>query len=554
MIPGGTILERIGLPIDTTCSNAPVNHTFDMPLAIGSVPIVKTLRLNDSAVSIYLARYLAANTCLKTYADFLDELMGQIDYSGCGGDYCAEECAAEVGPDPSTVSRSGSRGTGTSLSHAKAMADCLADCESYAPCEAGYNIMLADMRPGGQYATFTANSGGTYGDALSVFNDLNNIQGQGVYFGNDMTLGEFSWRKPIPPYHDDDGTPSQVLNNAGVLVSPESLTFPEFLASWHDSWAESLVGYHPEYCFYTWCVQNKASNDYDGKLLGTETCVDATAAGLLSDPLLADPYFASGGKGAGQRWAMVYQMTNYGGSGYSMKQMAIIQVHCGSCDPTSASQLAACVAAHTFGADAATCDDEWLALRDLYLATKQGMVESQRTVDVLASGPQCSKWIPAIGVIGTYVSYGTFGSGPSNSQTQGIYWTKTRRYQSATQMIGSAGSNTATIAGAARDSLDSLCSRQCESYADAWMAKLSPCLLSYPVSSADIMAIRNELIDVCRKGCDECSIFGSSTTKPGTFANAPHNDVSFDDVLRRHFGAGYANASCSADLITMPRE
>jgi RHS repeat-associated protein len=541
MITDGPLEEAIGAPVDSLCESGEVERRFKMPLSLGSHPIAKTLRLNEPAIDLYIESFIAANTCLKTFDDFLAEITAGIDYSGCGGDVCEAECAdelASVAPGTPTPTK----------------AECVADCETIDPCRAGYDLMLADMRPKGQYATHHDNGDGTFGDLLSVFNAKNNLRGQAPLASNPgMSLGDYSWQHPNPLYHDEDGNPSMVLNHQGVLLPPEKLSLVEFLDHWEDSWAESLVAYHPEYCFYQWCVENKPSNDVDSRLWNTETCTAATAAGLLPNPVASDPYFGPGGMGISQEIAMQQELTSYAGSLYSMKEMSLLQVHCVECDATTDAQNKACLATHTFGVNPLTCDDEWTAFRDLYLTTKQAMVEAQRDKKLRAVASDCSPWKNVIGRLGGLV--GTLQQNAAlfdkNSDARFLFWSKKPRYQSAVEMISGGTFGAAAAQAAAADSLDKTCRRTCESYADAWMEKLAGCR-SLSGWLDDSLSIRTDLIEVCRKGCDECSMFGASTTKPGTTANSPHNEDSFDDVLRRYLGNGYASALCNAGLITMP--
>jgi RHS repeat-associated protein len=561
------IYDTTGYKLDTLCTSAPATpHLFHSLLDIGSYAIAKTIRLNDSAIDVYLNHYIADNTCLKTYNDFLNQALAATDFSGCGGDYCAADCA-----DVTTTSSANGGSTQTT-------AECITACEAGDPCEVGYDLMLMDMRPGGQYGTIETNAAPTFptgyfafhpvppltptvhGDYLSVFNEFNNIEGISAVPTTippyPSQLGLHSWRHPFIPYHDDNGNQSFVTIGLNTNELPEHLSYDEFMAQWQDSWAESLVQYHPEYCFYQWCANNKPSNDYDAKILNTAKYADAVAAGLLPDLLTGDPFFTSR---PGDKQKMLDQLSNFGGptSTLTMKEMAVLQVNCNTCVTMTSAFIASCLAAHTFGANPATQDDEWEAYRDLYMGVKNQIVEGRRYAE-LRDIP-CQPWINCIGRAPAWPSpepnefhfWTNDAYQWQDLATMWTYWTKKRRYPTATELIAFTSSTDPTVVlAAAKDSLNKSCADQAEGYADVWMAKISSCRKSYSAWAADSVAIRKELIEICELGCDECNPFGSSTTPTGKANSSGHH--SFDEVLRAKFGSTYPTNDCDANLIGMP--
>jgi len=79
-------------------------------------------------------------------------------------------------------------------------------------------------------------------------------------------------------------------------VEPKYLSdVQRFISHWKESYAQSLVGYHPEYCYYEFCTKIDNSNDFDFKWNNTTKVIDAPVGYL--NPLgntpdeSIDPYF-----------------------------------------------------------------------------------------------------------------------------------------------------------------------------------------------------------------------------------------------------------------------
>lgn len=163
-------------------------------------------------------------------------------------------------------------------------------------CAVGETALLGDVSPSGQYGietapeTVTLPDGDITNDALSVFNTNNKLYYKG-------TTQNHNWKFPVVNYTDEDGKPSKIRiiaitkNSNGIpittlpetdndlatinpsvfekmldpngeeyySISPEYLKKPkDFRDSWQDSWAKSLLPYHPEYDYlvYTEAVCN----------------------------------------------------------------------------------------------------------------------------------------------------------------------------------------------------------------------------------------------------------------------------------------------------------
>src|SRR5690606_4767753 len=84
------------------------------------------------------------------------------------------------------------------------------------------------------------------------------------------------------------------------------------IQNWKDSWANALLPYHPEYCYWQFCDTNEASNSFDALMRATDSYDSAVAHGLLNplgmssgitgytDNGIIDPFFANGGLGHGK--------------------------------------------------------------------------------------------------------------------------------------------------------------------------------------------------------------------------------------------------------------
>ena len=331
-------------------------------LAEGYYKITKTLTLREDAIDFFADKYVEdlladretklaadpeAETCVKTLNDFLKEELEQIDWRDCF--YSCEECQTELAD---ILTQYGAE----SDEYKAHEAVCNQLCGG-TPCEAGWQAMLADVSPGGQYASyktvvhddqtdsytetlydFVDGSGYTQG-TFSLLNERNKLPI--VYFTDNGTMKEhsgYSWRKPMGPnadykYRNEDGTESLFLID-GSLKGPEHFkTVQEFIDNWQPSWARSLVYYHPEYIYYEYCesIDASGSNDFDEYLqqignysdafdlhlfdpldLGiVGSIVPANYQGEIAKFTDGDPFFASGGPGNAYRSEMIDKMEKY---------------------------------------------------------------------------------------------------------------------------------------------------------------------------------------------------------------------------------------------------
>ena len=218
-------------------------------LKVGSYNLVKTLSLNTDAKQYYLSRYLdpTLNSCIRTYQDFEDEYMAAIDCTACYID--CDICIEDLGEVEDFVSD----GRGSADNYYELLEECEEACKLPTSCELAYEMMLVDVSPHGQYGA-CLNAAGDISVSehyLSVFNYTSS---------NRLGLNN-NWKNPTTPYVDDLGNLSYLDDGLGGLVSPQNVDIETFINNWEDSWAKSLVEYHPEYCYYENCVLYEQENN-----------------------------------------------------------------------------------------------------------------------------------------------------------------------------------------------------------------------------------------------------------------------------------------------------
>lgn len=270
-------------------------------------------------------------------------------------------------------------------------------------CNIIRSSLLNDMKPTGQYGQYPStidNNGNTSNPTQMILNIF--------YDGNQLFTTEIenstlrnSWRNPRHPvydpipqgtglytqghYYNEDGTTSYITvkeitdndgnvtyspsilagsprlpisqnaNNDEYKVEPKYLTNPtDFIDSgiWKDEWAESLLVYHPEYCYLEYAelvcgitasrpggagITN--SDAYD-QYLRQELISYSTAGNLATgtDIMDADPFFAGSipaglsGISFDLRDNIMQEAltSNYAGSGRSLQEFAYATVACNS--------------------------------------------------------------------------------------------------------------------------------------------------------------------------------------------------------------------------------
>ncbi|MFY0675626.1 MAG: hypothetical protein JXQ87_19710, partial [Bacteroidia bacterium] len=301
--------------LDNTCG-APLAYSgnvIDMLLDKGVYKVYKTLSVREDAIDYYAAQYIEsvkANsdaTCYET----LDDFLARVDVN-CETFESCKECNAYLSQ----------LATGTAVyNEVAAMCSELCTNEQFGGVLdlSGniYALLLQDVSPGGQYAAYSQkvefyddndnaytehknapfysseNSSEKVYLPLSLLNEVNKLPGI-VYDdnGTDRSIDRPSWRKPILP-HTDGSKKNKYLDASGnvatveidgVFYEPQDLpTVKDFVDNFQESWAASLVRYHPEYAYYEFHNDLKAANSlaFDKLFMETVGYQEAFDGGLF---------------------------------------------------------------------------------------------------------------------------------------------------------------------------------------------------------------------------------------------------------------------------------
>ena len=277
-------------------------------LSIGQYQISKQLTVDKVSLeqnkSDYIA-YMQDNGCVKTLQDYQDHFLALLDTTGCY-ETC-ETCLEDLMLDGAGIIVSGTETESdwmayysnlvistyyTQVQWIQGYRDCMEACNGYlSPCEAMKEVMLADVKPGGQYG-LVMNSQGNIDPtrhSLSVFNTSS----------TNLLGGNFTG----VTFLDEDGLTTHTFgsNEASKLI-----------LEWQDQWAEQLLHLHPEYCYLEWCYaadepftaapNGVSSNRFNHDIVNIDNSTDLqtyfTGVSGLTNPsnaiFAADPFFNSG--------------------------------------------------------------------------------------------------------------------------------------------------------------------------------------------------------------------------------------------------------------------
>ncbi len=295
-----------GNPIDSN------TREFTVNLNPGNYTVSKILTVDTSALHFYEQAYLDSlnNTCIKKPSYFQKQYVSDT----CNCHINCAACVQSLGSRDAFVAS----GKGSAEEYDFLYEQCEQPCKPVTECDMEYDQMLRDVSPDGQYGQYLNDTGvcDPTQFPLSVFNQNNVLSANVSHTGN--------WRHPevilnrhtYPYYIDEHGnrstivivkTPSgflpRVLDsvvgvnifstngpNSTYYTHPENLlNFQDFRNEWQDSWAQSLVLYHPEYCYYKICQQYEnvqpgdttTSETFDDRMSKTKDFTDAASAGFV---------------------------------------------------------------------------------------------------------------------------------------------------------------------------------------------------------------------------------------------------------------------------------
>ncbi|NUQ23114.1 MAG: hypothetical protein HUU34_04125 [Saprospiraceae bacterium] len=368
------------------------NPSFaQLPLKVGSYTIVKRLKVNEAAADAYAYHFIndPSNKCSQKYEDFLKEEMSKIDTFGChiGCDDIDSSIVNTPGLTPEEIN---------ALSEEIAeLQEALCDT-TLTLCEAAYAAMLADVSPGGQYG---------YLPGTPAINPEDHLVS--VY----VSPGALPSGGNAPPYYQnsnlnfkgDNGFAFQIdLGNGLVNINDPTVPLQDFLNNWRDEWAEELLPFHPEYCYYEFCSDylQKAvgpvtnlnnSEEYDANLSVTATYQQAVQKGFINPNnaqaiMQNDPFFDPSIFSANLAWlpagwnimpSKINAFVTQSNTTLSMQQMAVAIANCPE-NPTPA--------CYNAGWNANGKGDlEWAAYRALYTSVKQEIIYKIRSKYAIAN-------------------------------------------------------------------------------------------------------------------------------------------------------------------------
>jgi RHS repeat-associated protein len=416
------------------------NGAAPVQLPVGNYSLHKKLKVNREALDLYADNYIKNNKCLLDLDYFKKWSIANIDFSGCNIS-CAE-CAQKLGEfdlydvdvtpscDPCL----------TRPEYDDLLARCFENCkDSSIVCASALVALKADMSPNGQYGEIRPGNtvvngviispSGNINPAafpLSVFNETN-VLPRKSNFPNSSSFGSGqvapNWRHPYDPtrassspqaYREENGqlsyvqlsfdgstnyvpavVPSKlgmVINSGGgnFKVAPQYLANVEdFLDAWEPSWADALVFYHPEYCYYEFCLGIEPSHQFDDEWMAVTKVADFAQlpTSTPANPMASDPYFSiiapiGDLQAPGLSAAMSYYMANYisdGSTTYSMLEMAYKTALCPSFGTPGCNTACNMPTGYNFTELGVDNDAVWNTFKSMYISLKQKYQERHRT-------------------------------------------------------------------------------------------------------------------------------------------------------------------------------
>jgi len=375
MIPGGSISYSFGDTafLDTVCTTTDTSIVFSIALSAGQYTVSKSLKLNPATIEAYAESL--AELCSP------DNFMPPIDTSGCN--LTCDECLAALGNKDTFLSNGGTLEDWESMNQI-----CDALCNTLSTCAGFYEIMLMDVSPGGNYG--------------GVWDSLENVVPETYPYSiyntsNILNYTYANWQHPASPYLDETGKNDTIFLPLplGDTLLPEQLpSLDLFLDYWKPSWARSLVPYHPEYCFYIWCLSQEGTELFLYEMLSIDSYQDALTNGYLNplgiidtaivpyhlvNPTVADPLFTTS-PGYNYLDTMKQWMANYQDIGATIWDVVALATGCSVCDiPCDTLPFG-----DTTLLNQATLDQQWKMFMSLYLSLRaniQQMIQSNWQVE-----------------------------------------------------------------------------------------------------------------------------------------------------------------------------
>ena len=511
-----------GAVLDTLCNaNVPYIKAFTLTnLPEGNYTITKRLEINQSKYRQYRdSVFLPKNTC-KTFNDFYRKVIDSIKNGRDCSQMTCITCSARLGSFAAyrvtylteggiALADSGQYRNEILYAYNQEKALCDNICQNGGDQINIRNMMLQDMSaPYGQYAN---------PDSAFNSNRAYNIFAQ-------VPAGQYQvWQNPAVIYYTEYGKKDSVLNDNGDLVPPNDPTVTQllFISNFKNSWANSLIPYHPEYAKLIEYEKHSASQAWDQDFLSTDTYAAADAKGYLKPwgivagvsspsyftdvPLGYDPLAKTDSLLNLNLPAAVYNYQSINSVNYSMWGIASVTAKCPSPDNNSCYATYPNTSLNNCLNPAAFCIGEsdmgWRAFRQMYANTKRKLL-MQKLAQLYTISPP----IP---------SYRTeyFTISDTSTLNYGGY-------------ISGQGTNTGAITADMQAKLQAFYQGNCQDYAQSWLTAMAPCNFD----AGDSARLIPRMVQICVAGSDTAHSFGSSSTAPGSLLTY----TSFETLIKHY--------------------
>lgn len=515
-------------------------------MPVGQYQIIKTLKVNESALNFYAKNFIDNITCLPTIEELEQRFLGDTT---CG--VTCETCYERLGAREDFYKRYFTGITPGSSDYAnadsiynRAIRACAELCDNSEPsdCDIMFRMMLADVSPGGQYANYATSETPddiiytTSSDVTSVFYKANPTD---LYPFQEVALYDY----PNNLYVDESGEIDYIYRPDSVRVRIDSLTINEFIAYFKPSWAKTLVKAHPEYCLYLCCKEN-SNPSWDSIFSSVTTYEEAVAAGYLpiKDLIEMDPFFIDNPDLADSLLTIWSSYTTTApsqcSSPISLTDIFISIVFCNGELPCDNSPGEGC-----------TPDNDmfWLLYQTHYISEKNRLKKNK----MLAG--DCPETVPANTYCKNYSEL-CFGKSTCGGGFNPYEDKQPRIYFQPAPLIGEAAEDSLySLLDTVSYYMPNICDSVCAGMADAWISKLSlTCSTIYTANPGDLSELRDRFIAICSSGCDLSHPYGSVSTN-GTAT--PYGDMDLQDAIDDIFFSNVNHAcdtGCSAQLIDFP--
>lgn len=509
---------------------ANIDHIYfneTLLLDAGSYSVRKSLTINRHALDSVMALYntIGVGIC-KTQQQLIDSIYA-ADSTGCSIEPAAltgTGCMTALGGYATYLSNYAA-GIGTTVGQLSAAT--LNDIRNQYIADSAFCVslnanashtlatirkqMLADMVPySGQYA---AESG-----TGAMYNKYNIFSTNG---GSAYTQPSYKYPRNQTLAADHYYGPFGNVDSTVLSASLSGMTKADFEAAFKDSWAISLLPYHPEYAKLKF-AEDTLRSSYD--------FIDSVQSVTAPFPLVTyDPYFALSGTTADKDSLTRYsntawkEMNNYSmwqvayGDAFGCKLIADANIRdaCYNNMPKVQTSTGTNVStgSGTVALTAAIQAQAWTMYKGFYrqvrdemvnryINIRPGKVDTADNQQLIDQGFRI--WFP--------YSY--------------VQAAKNNGWQSWYPQAGPGGS-TGTVNLA--DSVSKY-SGHCDSYIETWKAALLDCpaLAGHPGKTAILNSITDKMLEVCKKGTDAANSYGASTVAPACSGSAY---TSFEQVV-----------------------